>query len=170
MKNNLQKNYDLIKKKMRKLLKKDLSHENYVYLNKQLEIILETLIEFNNDDFNLDRITNPSLLNIANQGVLLLNVSLTREKNKIHYNLWENFIKKTLIQLQQNHVGIIYVFLGKNSSHFKSLINTKTNFIVECPPLELNFNRSAINQFTNCKLFSSINAILLSQNGKHYTN
>lgn len=76
---------------------------------------------------------NRDLTRWANQGVLLLNSSLTTVINKpgLHYNIWESFITY-LIDMIKNQ-EIIWVFIGK-TSYLEELIPEKSiKFVCECP-------------------------------------
>ncbi len=89
--------------------------------------------EIENDvygEMKLDQ--DPNLIRWAEQGVLLLNTSLTIDiTNKTeHQKLWEPFIKKVLDKLPIK--DIVYILWGKHAKKYKDLMNfTKTDLILE---------------------------------------
>lgn len=79
------------------------------------------------------RIFDPTLVSIANQGVLFLNTALTVEVNNpgSHQLLWYAFIRKFLVNLSEYEPGLIYLLLGSTARGFKPFINS-SNHIIEC--------------------------------------
>ena len=60
---------------------------------------------------------DPDLARWSNQGILMLNVALTTNINKVgsHYLIWQPFIAFLLDILTFQNPGLIYVFLGKKA-------------------------------------------------------
>lgn len=101
-------------------------------LSPSLRIVKNTIAEtiYNNQDFNFD----PTLINWARQGVLMLNTALTVEKFKpsSHISLWEEFTRSLLTKLSKDTAGVIYCLWGKYSMQYQSLIKHDTNHILTC--------------------------------------
>jgi len=78
----------------------------------------------------------------ANQGVLLLNRSLSTQINKTeaHYHLWNSFITMILRYINDNFKDIIFVFMGRKAQSFSNLINQHT--VLECEhPAAASYNK-----------------------------
>ena len=70
----------------------------------------------------------------ANQGMLLLNVSLTVEKGRpgSHMNLgWRKFTKKVLEKLNNHPNKIVFLLWGNFARSYKSMIDTNKHVILE---------------------------------------
>lgn len=105
---------------------------------------------------------NPDLTRWAEQGVLLLNTSLTvREKQaESHLRFWEKFTETLLRGISDYSTGVIYLLWGKKAQYYKRFINEKTNYVLEAGhPSPLN----RANPFVGCGHFSKVNEILKSQ-------
>lgn len=63
----------------------------------------------------------------ANQGVLLLNTSLTTEIGKIgkHFEIWKSFTAYLIDMLNFRKEPIVWVFLGKKAQEYSELIDDK---------------------------------------------
>lgn len=68
----------------------------------------------------------------AEQGVLLLNSSLTAVINKkgYHNEIWKSFINYTIDMLNSRNKNIIYVLFGDNAKYYKEVINEDDNLII----------------------------------------
>ena len=66
----------------------------------------------------------------SNQGILMLNTALTCEIGKVgsHYDIWKPFTAQLLTYLNDNHTGIVYVFMGKKAEEWSELISYKDNY------------------------------------------
>jgi uracil-DNA glycosylase len=82
------------------------------------------------DNKELSKDMSPDLIHWSNQGVLMLNTSLTTEVGKIgkHFHIWKPFTNYLIDML--NHVSVyehkspfIWVFLGKKAQEFKELLH-----------------------------------------------
>lgn len=100
----------------------------------------------------------------ARQGVLLLNTSLTVEKNKpnSHKEIgWDYFIKKVIEYINDNLSGVIFVLWGNNAKSLVKYINSnKHHILTSAHPSPL----SAYNGFFGNKHFIKINQILSEEN------
>lgn len=81
---------------------------------------------YGNSDLSKDM--SPDLVSWSNQGVLMLNTSLTTEVGKIgkHFHLWNPFVNYLIDML--NHISsennpYIWVFLGKKAQEFEDLLH-----------------------------------------------
>jgi len=59
----------------------------------------------------------------SNQGILMLNTSLTTEVGKIgqHYNIWKSFTAYLLDYLTHNKENIVYIYMGKKAQEWADL-------------------------------------------------
>ena len=107
---------------------------------------------------------NGNLENWANQGVLLLNVTLTvREKEAgSHQNIgWEDFTDTVISKLSSERNVLIFLLWGAFSQKKSSLINGKKHTLLKTShPSPL----SAYRGFLGCKHFSKTNEILIKNN------
>ena len=98
----------------------------------------------------------------ADQGVLLLNASLTVRAGvaNSHRNIgWEIFTDKVIEILNAREKPVIFILWGANARSKKKYITNKQHYIIESPhPSPL----SAYNGFFGSKPFSKANAILES--------
>lgn len=76
---------------------------------------------------------NPSLRHWTEQGVLLLNTSLTCEIGKpaSHYHIWSDFITYVIDILNTKKEKIVFLLLGKRAQEFEDLIDEEKHFIVK---------------------------------------
>ncbi len=102
----------------------------------------------------------------ADQGVLLLNATLTVRENQpgSHQKKgWENFTDAIIRELSFRKTGLIFVLWGKFAQAKENLIDTTKHFILEAAhPSPFSVDRG----FYGCKHFSKINELLIDQNKK----
>jgi uracil-DNA glycosylase len=111
------------------------------------------------DGMNLNMYLNPDLSFLAEQGVLLLNSSLTtREGKDSHFSLWRPFIAYLIEHaLNPYPMEIPYILIGEQSRYYRKYISLKaTVFECEHPQKALDEKRSW--NFNN--IFSKTNAFL----------
>lgn len=101
----------------------------------------------------------------ADQGVLLLNTSLTVEEGKAnsHSKIWKGFAKLIIDHLNENYQNIIFVAWGAHAFKCLEGINTdKHKLIVSSHPSPLSANKSFGDYppFLGSKPFSKINEYL----------
>ncbi len=111
-------------------------------------------------------ISPPSYGNLekwANQGVLLLNATLTVRENQAGSHQrkgWETFTNEAIRQLSAQKEGVIFVLWGNFAIAKKELIDsTRHPVLTAAHPSPL----SANNGFFGCRHFSKINEILRNQ-------
>ncbi len=90
------------------------------YLQPSLENFYKALETEFHRGLNLVYDPSPDVAYLAQQGILMLNVALTTEKNKAgsHIQTWEPFTKYLFEEIL-NPLGVPYVFLGKDASRYK---------------------------------------------------
>ena len=115
------------------------------------------------NDLNIERSSN-DFSNLANQGVLLLNSSLTVHEKLAgsHLNIWENFTNNVI-----NHISnasndpIVFILWGNYAKSKKKFISD-THYIIEgTHPSPLSANRGG---FFGNKYFSKANELLVKNN------
>lgn len=101
----------------------------------------------------------------AEQGVLLLNTTLTVRENQANSHSkcgWQEFTDEVIKLLSQRSEPIVFLLWGGNARSKKQLIDTSRHLVLECAhPSPL----SAFNGFFGCKHFSKTNEFLV-KNGK----
>ena len=113
-----------------------------------------------NDDLDLDLNTNGDLTTWANQGVLLLNATLTVRAHQpgSHQKMgWETFTDRTIQYLSSNYQGIVFMLWG-NFAQKKSILIDGSKHLVLCSAHPSPF--SARKGFFGCKHFSKANNYL----------
>lgn len=111
-------------------------------------------------DLNIDPPLHGHLQSWAEQGVLLLNATLTVEKGKAgsHQNKgWERFTDKAIHCLNENREHIVFVLWGSYAQKKAAFVDTKKHLVLKAPhPSPLSAHRG----FLGCGHFSKINAYL----------
>jgi uracil-DNA glycosylase len=80
--------------------------------------------------------TDVDLKRWSNQGILMLNTSLTVEVGKIgsHYDIWKNFTAYLLDYLTHNKENIVYIYMGKKAQEWADLTGDNNHkFFVSHP-------------------------------------
>lgn len=126
---------------------------------KSLENIF-TEIESNlYDGFDLNMSTREvNLEDLAKQGVLLLNTSLTTFVNEpgAHLSIWNEFVVKIIETLSEQSSGIIFCLWGDNIKYEK-FINSKLHYVLTSDEKIIGNNH-----------FKTINKILKENNGEEF--
>lgn len=116
------------------------------------------------DDLAIRPPVHGNLEKWADQGVLLLNATLTVRENQAgsHQNKgWEMFTDEAIRQLSLQRNGIVFVLWGNYAIAKKALIDTTRHVILTAAhPSPL----SAYRGFFGCKHFSQINNLLRKMN------
>lgn len=115
-------------------------------------------------DLNLPIPSHGCLLTWAEQGVMMLNATLTvrqSEPMSHHGKGWEKFTDAVLLQLAKRQNPVIFVLWGKNAQEKCKFLNTMLSqtshsILTAAHPSPL----SAHNGFFGCRHFSKINDIL----------
>ena len=118
------------------------------------------------NDIGVNIPKNGSLENWANQGILLLNATLTvREKEAgSHQNLgWEDFTDTVISKLSSEKNGLIFLLWGAFAQRKSIFIDDKKHHILTAAhPSPF----SAYKGFLGCKHFSKTNHLLIKNNQK----
>ena len=117
------------------------------------------------NDIDIDN-NSGDLTNLAKQGVLLLNTTLTVEEGKANSHAkygWNIFTDSVIKCLSDNKDHIVFILWGNNAISKEKLIDTKKHLVIKSVhPSPL----SAYNGFFGSKPFSKTNGYLV----KHYRN
>ncbi len=107
---------------------------------------------------------NGDLSKWADQGVLLLNATLTVVSGQAGSHQgrgWEFFTNSVIRKLSQQSTGLVFLLWGKFAQAKEDLIDTGKHFVLKAPhPSPF----SAHTGFLGCKHFSKTNEILISTN------
>ena len=118
------------------------------------------------DDLGIDPPNHGSLVSWAEQGVLLLNSTLTvlKDTPKSHSNKgWEIFTDEVIRIINNKNTPVVFILWGSDARSKKYLITNKKHLIIESAhPSPL----SAYRGFFGSKPFSRTNNFLISNNIK----
>ena len=118
------------------------------------------------DDLGIDPPNHGSLVSWAEQGVLLLNSTLTvlKDTPKSHSNKgWEIFTDEVIRIINNKNTPVVFILWGSDARSKKYLITNKKHLIIESAhPSPL----SAYRGFFGSKPFSKTNNFLISNNIK----
>lgn len=114
-------------------------------------------------DLGIERPRHGDLTYWAEQGVLLLNATLTVEAGKAGSHQgkgWEQFTDAIIHALNRDREGLVFVLWGSYAQKKGAFIDTKKHLVLKGPhPSPLSAHRG----FFGCKHFSQINAYLKAQ-------
>ena len=118
------------------------------------------------NDLGIPRPSTGNLEKWADQGVLLLNATLTVRANQpgSHQNQgWELFTDAVIREISASRTGVIFILWGKYAQAKEVLIDTTKQYILKSPhPSPFSADRG----FFGCKHFSKTNEILASEGQK----
>jgi len=121
---------------------------------------LENIFKELQSDLGIPVARHGSLVKWADQGVLLLNATLTVRENQAgsHQNKgWETFTDAVISKLSEQKQNLVFVLWGNYAIAKKSLIdNTKHHILTAAHPSPF----SVFKGFFGCRHFSAINKIL----------
>jgi uracil-DNA glycosylase len=130
-----------------------------------LRIIYDNIKTTLYEDYNTT-VNDLDLNEWVRQGVFLLNLGLTVEKNKAgsHLRHWE-FFTSEVIKVLSEQTGVIFLLWGKEAQKVLPLIDTTTNHILIA-------NHPASSIYTkedwNCNHFKRVNEIITLNNGPEF--
>ncbi len=113
-----------------------------------------------NDDLGIKPPVSGNLEKWAEQGVLLLNATLTVRANQAGSHQgkgWEIFTDAVIRNISQKRTGIIFLLWGKYAQAKEDLIDAKKHYILRAAHPS---PYSAYNGFFGCRHFSKTNEIL----------
>lgn len=123
---------------------------------------LQNIFKELNSDLGHPIPNHGNLVKWANQGVLLLNATLTVRANQAgsHQNKgWETFTDAAIKALSDHHKGLVFILWGNYAQAKTSIIDASKHFILTAPhPSPLSASRG----FFGCKHFSKTNRLLTS--------
>lgn len=112
-------------------------------------------------DLGVKTPANGNLSAWADQGVLLLNATLTVRADQAGSHQgkgWELFTDAVIKKISDERNNVVFLLWGKFAQNKRNLINTNKHYIIEAPhPSPL----SAYRGFLGCKAFSKTNQLLL---------
>src|SRR5665213_1448831 len=115
------------------------------------------------NDLGIEMPVNGNLQKWANQGVLLLNASLTVRENEpgCHSQIgWLQFTDQVIKKISDEKEGVVFLLWGKFAQQKQSLIDETKHFVLKAAhPSPL----SAHNGFFGCKHFSKTNELLMKE-------
>jgi len=124
---------------------------------------LNNILKELQSDLGLDPPANGDLTRWADQGVLLLNATLTVRENQAgsHQNRgWETFTDAAISQLSLQRSGLVFVLWGNFAIAKRTLIDASRHHILTAVhPSPLSAHRG----FFGCRHFSKINNLLQQQ-------
>jgi uracil-DNA glycosylase len=113
-----------------------------------------------NTDIGIPIPAHGNLEKWANQGVLLLNATLTVRANQAGSHQgkgWETFTNAVIKKLSEKRVGLIFLLWGRFAQAKEALIDNQKHYVLKAAhPSPF----SAYNGFFGCKHFSKTNSIL----------
>jgi uracil-DNA glycosylase len=115
--------------------------------NHRIETSLKFILdEVNKTVYNGHAVSiDPDLKRWSNQGILLLNTSLTSQicKSGQHYEIWKPFMAYLFDLLNHNKNELIYLYIGKKAQKWVDSIDNGYKFLVTHPinPASLNTRR-----------------------------
>ncbi len=103
------------------------------------------------------------------QGVLLLNTSLTTEEKNpgAHKGVWDPFIHKVFEVINHYHSGIIFMLWGNHAKSYKPYISSHQYILESTHPSPLSFKKGN-NPFDGCSHFTKANEIIRRMNGTQF--
>jgi uracil-DNA glycosylase len=115
------------------------------------------------DDLGIEIPENGNLQKWANQGVLLLNASLTVRENEpgSHSQIgWLQFTDHVIKKISDEEEGVVFLLWGKFAQQKQALIDETKHFVLKAAhPSPL----SAHNGFFGCRHFSKTNELLMKE-------
>jgi len=125
---------------------------------------LKNIFKEINQDVNVDIPSYGCLQSWAEQGVLLLNATLTVEKSKAGSHQkkgWEQFTDRVVQLLNEQREGLVFLLWGSYAQKKGQFIDTKKHLVLKAPhPSPLSAHRG----FFGTKHFSKANQYLEKQN------
>ncbi len=121
---------------------------------------LQNIFKELQSDLGVSSPRNGSLIPWADQGVLLLNATLTVESGKAgshHKRGWEQFTDRVIQTLNAEKSGLIFILWGSPAQKKCSLVDETKHQVLKAPhPSPLSSYRG----FFGCRHFSKVNEIL----------
>lgn len=99
-----------------------------------------------------------NLMNVVNQGVLMLNSALTVEEGKpgTYLEVWKPFIKEVIEVINKFPQPVLFILMGGKARYFEPFIKHKNIFFVEHPAAAAYANR----EWESKGVFADVNRVL----------
>lgn len=93
---------------------------------------LKNIIEELKKEYGASYTINPNLKHWAEQGVLLLNTSLTVERGKpnIHSKYWKPFTRRIIEVLNKERKNVVYLLWGGHAKDYSKFLDKENNCIL----------------------------------------
>ena len=133
------------------------------YINPSLKIIFEELKRTGFPIYGNPVYQAKSLFNWCEQGVLLLNASLTVEQglSGSHSKIWKPFTEHLITSLSKKRPDIIWLLMGRDAQKFKTNI-VSGNILEVVHPMSDQYSGKKV--FVGSDVFININKILIKNN------
>ncbi len=104
----------------------------------------------------------------SNQGILLLNITLTTEVGKIggHYDIWKPFTAYLLDRLNNYNPGLVYVYMGKKAEEWSTLTNDNNHKFFVKHPASAAYNGS---KWDSMDVFNKVSKLIKDNNNQIIT-
>jgi uracil-DNA glycosylase len=101
--------------------------------------------------------TDVNLKRWSNQGILMLNTSLTTQVEKVgqHYDIWKGFTSYLFDYLNHNKKDLVYIYMGKKAQEWADFVGDDNHKIFTSHPASAAYNKQ--------KEWNSDNAFLKAQ-------
>lgn len=132
---------------------------------KSLQIIFKEI----EDDLNIKVEKSANLKRWANQGVFLINTSLTVRSGEAssHSGIgWEQFTGKAIHSVSLSPVPTIFLLWGNHAKGFRKYIEEENHLVLEAPHPASELYSGGTSGFYGCKHFSKTNKFLIQNNLK----
>lgn len=132
------------------------------YINPSLKVIFKELSRTGFSIYGNPVVQGKKLIDWCNQGVLMLNTSLTVEEGKpgSHVRVWKRFTESLITTLSKEKRDLVWLLMGKHAQAFKE--NIVSGDIIYTPhPMVDNYGGKDI--FVGSNVFLNINDILIKQ-------
>ena len=125
--------------------------------------ILDMILTEVSTDINITKTNNPSLLKWAYEGVLLMNCSLTVEKDNslTHLKYWEEFTDNIIKYISNNTSNKVFMLWGNYAKSKMKYIDHSKHLV-----LDSDYPSTINGGYLGCKHFSKCNEYLYANNIK----
>lgn len=108
---------------------------------------------------------DPDLTRWSKQGILLLNVALSVEVDKIgsHYDIWNEFLVYVIDMINLSKPGTLFILMGAKAQEFESLIAEHNKVLKVSHPASAYHNQTR--KWDSKDVFNEANRYLLDRDG-----
>lgn len=132
------------------------------YINPSLRVMFKELSRSGNSVYGNPVVQGKKLIDWCNQGVLMLNTSLTVEEGKpeSHVRVWKRFTESLITSLSREKRDLVWLLMGKHAQAFKENIISGDIINTPHPMVDVYGNKDI---FVGSNVFLNINDILIKQ-------